>query len=226
MVTFFNFFDYAENPIVEYCLSQAKDKRVLTLDDCMDDIMKLRHSRFCYENDLRIRIGNELRLYYASISDDFTYMDSDCVVRNIEDLEMGRCHGGPGVFHNDGSYFRANRDIPFVNFYVNVYENNEIGNVGTAAVYRKYPFEVPTQMLDHTHFYVSCFGKFPKVDKIYWTHDYNKALAFDKPIWLFDGKPGCVTNRRIYHTTDDLPFEVFKAQLDFSQGRKMEYVEV
>lgn len=226
MITIFNFFDYAKNPIVEYCLSHKKDKQVLTLDDCMDDIMKLRHSRFCYENNLRVRIGNELRLYYASISDDFTYCDADCLVENESELKMNHCFGVKGQFYNDGSYFRANRDTDWVKYYLDVYENNHIGDVGTHKVYMGFRHNIPTQIINHTHFYVGCFNRFPKMDKIYYTNSKERALQFDKPVWLFDGITGRVTNCRIYHTTEKLPLDVFKEQLIYSQGKQVEFEEI
>lgn len=183
----------------------------------MADIMKLRHSRFCYENNLRVRIGNELRLYYATQSDDFIYVDADSLVENIQDLKMNMTCRSPYGF-NEGSYFRANKDTDWCRFYVNVYETDlEIGDNPTATVYKKYPFTVPLQDLNYTHFYVSIFNRFPKVDKILYTDDYNKANESRQPVWCFDVRPGFITNGRIFHTTHKLPFEVFKEQLMYSQ---------
>lgn len=223
MITIFDFYNYSNNPIVQFCLSKYIDKQILSIDDCLQDILKLKHSQYCYDNDFRVRIGNELRLYYASISDDFIYVDADSWVENIEDLKMNHCYGEiiqGRLIYNDGSYFRANKNTDWVNYYVNIYENNEIGNKGTSIVYCKFPYKIPTQKLNHTHFYISCFNRFarnfPLTEKIYYTYDYRKALDFKRPIWLFDGNTGRITNTKIFHTTTKLPFEVFKDQLKFS----------
>lgn len=215
MITFFNFYNYDKNPIVEYCLSFYKDKQLLSLNDCLADILRLRYSRFCYENDYKSYIGDELRLYYASISDDFIYVDCDSLVKNINELKMNyACPTKNQV--NEGSYFRANKNTQWIKHYLDVYENNEIGKKGNITVHNIFPFEIPTQKLDYVHFYTSCFNRFPKQDTIYYTKDYKKALDFNKPIWCFDDKEGVITNNRIFHTTDKLPFEIFKEQLRYS----------
>lgn len=231
MITIFNFFNYTNNPIVKYTVNQYKDKQVLTLDDCMPDIMKLRHSKFCYENNLRSRIGNQLRLYYASISDDFIYVDADSLVYNIDDLEMGNC-APASLNYNDGSYFRANKETDWVKYYVDLYQTNTtIGDIGNEMVYSRYKYKVPTQKLNFVHFYVSCFNKFarnnPDLTEILYTR--NRDYAFNKykgPIWLFDENYGRVTNTRIFHTGNIIPFDVFKEQLQYSLQRELKFTEV
>ena len=215
MITFFNFYNYDKNPIVEYCLSFYKDKQLLSLNDCLADILRLRHSKFCYENDYKSYIGDELRLYYASISDDFIYVDCDSFVKNINELKINyACPTKNQV--KEGSYFRADKNTQWVKYYLDVYENNEIGKKGNITVHNIFPFEIPTQKLDYVHFYTSCFNRFPKQNTIYYTNNYKKALDFNKPIWCFDNKEGVITNNRIFHTTDKLPFEIFKEQLRYS----------
>lgn len=225
----FDFFNYSKNPVVAYCLQQYPDKQILTLKDCLPDIMKLKHSRYCYEHDLRSMIGNELRLYYATVSDDFVYVDADSIVYNLDSLQMDcACpneHRKQLV--NEGGYFRANKNTEWCKFYVDLYEHNpSIINQDSAIVYTRYPFNIPVQELDHVHYYVNRFNKFPKSSVIYYTKDKQKAMSFDKPIWCF-GKSHIIISDRVYMIHDSLPIEVFKEQLRYSmQDNKLEFKEL
>lgn len=217
MVTFFDFFGFSKNPIVAWCLSYYNEKTVLTLEDCLSDIMKLKYARFCYENNFWSYIGDELRLYYASVSDDFTYIDADCIVKNPELIKMDCCAGENGNF-NEGSFFRANKNTAWVKHYLEVYEKSDFKEAtGNFIVHSMSPFPVLTQDLERLHLYASLFNSFPKTDRIYYTRDKAKAIALHKPVWLFDGNCGRVTNFRVFHTTEELPFELFKEQLRYSQ---------
>lgn len=216
MITF-NFFDYHSNPIVQWVLSHYKDVQVLTLNDCLPDIMKLRHSRLSYEQDKRSFIGDELRLYYASKSTDFLYVDSDCLVHNIAELRMhNACLDSKGRV-NDGSYFRANQDTEWVRHYLNVYETKELGWACNYNVHKAFPISVPTQYLEHDHFFLNRFKRFPKVDVVYYTYDPEVPKTFDKPVWLFSPlyrATGEIT--KFWPISDVLPEEVFKEQLRYS----------
>ena len=116
MITLFNFFDYLKNPIAEYVVGFYKNKTILTLEDCLPDILKLKNSKMAYEKNKLSFIGDELRLFYASISEDFIYCDIDSLV-DIDSLKMDcSCENG-----NEGSYFRANKETSWVKYYLDVY---------------------------------------------------------------------------------------------------------
>ena len=217
MITTFNFFDYHKNPIVQWIMGFYNDIQILTLSDCMSDIMKLRHSRLSLENDKKSFIGDELRLYYASISNDFIYVDSDCLVQNINELDMNCvCLDEKGKT-NDGSYFRANSETEWVRYYLKIYETKDVGRLCNYQVHKAYPTYIPTQKLEHDHFFINRFSRFPKQNIIYYTYNSDVPKTFDKPIWLLS--PNYRTNGDItksFNISSHIPEEVFIEQLKYS----------
>ena len=210
MITLFNFFDYLKNPIAEYVVGFYKNKTILTLEDCLPDILKLKNSKMAYEKKKLSFIGDELRLFYAHISEDFIYCDIDSLV-DIDSLKMDcSCENG-----NEGSYFRANKETSWVKYYLDVYENKINDVIGNLDVHNAYPFQIPVQKLNYIHFYISQFYNFPKSDVIYYTFNNEVAKKFNKPIWIFDDKEGLTVNRKFFHTTNKLPLEIFKEQIKY-----------
>ena len=159
----FNFNNYIEkNPIAQFCVEKYPEKTILTEKDLHDEIMSLKHSKWAYEKGLYNFVGDELRLYLSTLSDDFVYVDGDCWVRNLEKLKMDSCCLEKDGNVNDGSYFRANKDTKWTKHWVDVYENKDIGALVNYSVHKMYPTTVPCQQLDYTHYYTSFFGRIKK----------------------------------------------------------------
>jgi len=217
MVTF-NFFDYHNNPIVRWIMGMYNDVQVLTIEDCLPDIMKLRHSRLSYEQNKRSFIGDELRLFYASQAKDFVYVDSDCLVYQIEKLKMHHvCQDARGRT-NDGSFFRANAETEWVQHYLRVYETKDVGWHCNYDVHRMFPTSIPVQQLEHDHFFLNRFDRFPKVDTVYYTYDPEVPKTFGKPIWLMSPNhrsTGEIT--KSWPISSVLPEEVFIEQIRYSR---------
>ena len=169
-MTSFIFNGYENNPIVKRCL-EANTRQILTLSDLLPIILKLKHSRWAYENQKWSFIGDELRLYLASISDDFIYVDADVIIENPEDIKMD-CM--PSTLNN-GTYFRANKNTEWVKYYLNIYETENIGNLVNFRVFEKWPFPIPTQdNIKYTHYFTSFFDRYNKRDK-----SQNHIIKFD-----------------------------------------------
>lgn len=159
----FNFNNYIEkNPVAQFCVEKYPEKTILTEKDLHDEIMSLKHSKWAYEKGLYNFVGDELRLYLSTISDDFTYVDGDCWVRNLEKLKMDSCCLEKDGNINDGSYFRANKDTKWTKHWVDVYETEDIKDMVNYTMHLKYPTEIQVQRLDYTHYYTSFFGRLKK----------------------------------------------------------------
>lgn len=159
----FNFNNYIEqNPIAQFCVEKYPEKTILTENDLKDEIMSLRHSRWAYENGKYNYVGDELRLYLSTLSDDFVYVDGDCWVRDLEKLKMDSCCLEKGGEVNDGSYFRANKNTKWTKHWVDVYENNGIFEMVNYEVHKKFPTTLPVQQLNYNHYYTSFFGRLKK----------------------------------------------------------------
>lgn len=156
----FNFNNYIEkNPIAQFCVEKYPEKTILTEKDLKDEIMSLKHSKWAYENGLYNFVGDELRLYLSTISDDFVYVDGDCWVRDLNRLKMNNCCLEQDGHINDGSFFRANKNTKWTKYWLDVYEKEEIGPMVNYEVHDKYPTNVQTQRLDYTHYYTSFFSR-------------------------------------------------------------------
>lgn len=217
MITTFNFYDYHKNPIVQWIMGFYKDIQILTLSDCLSDIMQLRHSRLSFEKGKKSFIGDELRLFYASKSSDFVYVDSDCLVRDIEQLKMDCVCSDDKGMTNDGSFFRANSETKWVHHYLEVYETKDVGWNCNYHVHQRYPTDIPTQKLEHDHFFLNKFARFPKQSVIYYTYNEEVPKTFGKPIWLLS--PMYRTSGNItksFNISNNIPEEVFIEQLKYS----------
>ena len=155
----FDFNGYENNPIVRMCLKTPR--HILTEKELLPTIMKLRHSRWAYENKLGSYVGDELRLYLALQSDDFIYIDADCTVENPQQIKMDCCP--PNL--NNGTFFRANRNTAWVKYYYNLYESRDIGKVVNYNLFKRSPFPIPTQSdIKYRHYFTSFWERFKKRD--------------------------------------------------------------
>lgn len=156
----FNFNNYIEqNPVAQFCVEKYPEKTILTEKDLHDEIMSLKHSKWAYENGQWGFVGDELRLYLSTISDDFIYIDGDSWVRDLNRLKMNCCCLEQDGHKNDGSFFRANKNTKWTKHYLDVYENNDIGATVNYEVHEKFPTNIQTQRLDYTHYYTSFFRR-------------------------------------------------------------------
>jgi hypothetical protein len=166
----FLFNGYENNPIVKKCC-EVTPRQVLTLSDLLPIILKLRHSRWAYENKMWSFIGDELRLYLASISDDFIYIDGDVTIENPEDIKMDCMPQNL----NNGTYFRANRSTEWVKYYLNLYETEDIRDTVNYEVFKKWQFPIPTQNdIIYKHYFTSFWERY-KRRNIYQNH----TIVFD-----------------------------------------------
>lgn len=147
----FVFNGYENNPIVRMCLKK-QPRRILTEKELLPIIRKLRHSKWAWDNKRYSYVGDELRLYLASQSEDFLYIDADVVIENIEDIKMDCCPKNK----NNGTFFRANKNTDWVKYYLNVYETQDVGNDVNYMVFARFPFPIPTQdNIKYTHYFTS-----------------------------------------------------------------------
>ena len=140
---------------------EKQPRRILTEKDLLPYIMNLRHSKWAWENKLYNYVGDELRLYLASISDDFLYIDADVVVENIKDIKMDCCPRNK----NNGTYFRANKNTEWVKYYLDIYETEEIGKATNMMVFDRYPYPIPLQNdIKYCHYFTSFWERWKKRD--------------------------------------------------------------
>ena len=166
----FIFNGYENNPIVKMCL-EKQPRYILTEKELLPIIQNLRHSKWAYENKKWSFVGDELRLYLASQSDDFLYIDADVIVENIEDIKMDCCP--PNL--NNGTFFRANRNTEWVKYYLDIYENNKIETTVNYRLFKQYSFPIPTQdNIRYRHYFTSFWERYKKRDM-----SKNHILVFD-----------------------------------------------
>lgn len=166
----FIFNGYENNPIVKMCI-EKQPRHILTEKELLPIIQKLKHSKWAYENKKWSFVGDELRLYLASQSDDFLYIDADVVVENIEDIKMNCCP--PNL--NNGTFFRANRNTEWVRYYLDIYEEQDVKATVNYRLFRQHPFFIPTQdNIRYRHYFTSFWER-------YKNRDMNK-----KHILIFD----------------------------------------
>lgn len=203
--TLFNFYDYFKNPIAEFCVKQNPIIKVYTLDDLNEYLDKLPYTQKMLKIDRKVSIGNEFRLYLASISDEFFYLDSDCFIPQNIMNELDSIKNCVAVHKNNhievGTFLHCQKNNRFVNFYLNKY--HEIASQKECPhelqVFSKNPFELHDGYFGDTqlykidknikHFYLNSLKAFhkrnPDIDKIYYTYKHSGKSDF-KDIWMFN----------------------------------------
>lgn len=234
-VNIFNFNNFIEkNPLVQWVVDKYPEKTILTEKDLHDEIMSLKHAKWAYENQKWSFMGDELRLYLSTISDDFTYCDADSWVRDLEKLKMHSCCIEADRNINDGSYFRANKDTKWTKYWLNVYETENVKDMINYEMHMKYPTEIPVQHLNYTHYYLSMFSRLKKRhigSTLCYTMFYDRAmkeiLKGNDVLWL-NTRIGDIYYQNMgatlyqYHI---LPMDVLEAQFQ-SIGIKLINLDV
>ena len=215
MIVVFNYDDYLKNPVAEYCVAQLQSPTILTLDDIMPDLQKLHHAKESYENvyikkngkSLPSFIGDQIRLYYSLIYDDYFYCDADVyITKEMQDkiwANKNCVYCSPSKQEiNNGTSFCSDKDCEFNKYYFDLYENKDLKDMTNCNVYFKYPYHVDYEkmtagdmnLLDIPvkHFILSKMRSFKlhydktnKSDTIHYTykkfselHDFDKELLW------------------------------------------------
>lgn len=229
--------NYQENPIVKFCLDKYPEKNIITEKEIRECLPYCKHSKWAFENQRWNFVGDQVRLFLAMQSDDFTYVDGDSWVRNLDDLKMGSlCLENDGKT-NDGSYFRANKDTEWVKHYYEVYNNLPEGGYGLVNydIHEKYPVRMPTQKLNYTHFYTSWFNRISKKltsPTLCYTMFRDRAQAEimkgHNVLWFgptagdtYFSKYNAFLWQYLF-----IPIDLFQAQLDYSCGRHISLINL
>lgn len=229
--------NYQENPIVKFCLEKYPEKNIITEKEIRECLPYCKHSKWAFENQRWNFAGDQVRLFLAMQSDDFTYVDGDSWVRNLDNLKMGSlCLENDGKT-NDGSYFRANKDTEWVKHYYEVYNNLPEGGYGLVNydIHEKYPVRMPTQKLNYTHFYTSWFNRISKKltsPTLCYTMFRDRAQAEimkgHNVLWF-----GPTAGDTYYSKYNAflwqylfIPIDLFQAQLDYSCGRHISLINL
>lgn len=192
MLTSFLFNGYENNPIVRMCL-EKQPRRILTEKELLPIIRILKHSNWAYENNKWSFVGDELRLYLATQSEDFCYIDADVVIENPEDILMDHCP----VNLNNGTFFRANKNTEWCKYYLDIYESRNIKCQVNYALFKAYPHYIPVQdNIRYTHYFTSFWERWKR-------RDLNK-----KHILLFDAT--CEKEVRTIIYADRLEWHYYK----------------
>lgn len=153
MILQFDFNDYLKNPIAQFCLRQNRQNlkqpvTVLSLEDCLPDIKKLKHSSRSLLNKRWSFIGDQLRLYYSLQYDNFLYLDSDVYIPDFTQiLKQKNCteitnSESCGKIINNGTFFHSDSSCRFNQYYFNIYEKEGIPDwMANYDLFKKYPFE-------------------------------------------------------------------------------------
>lgn len=202
-MVFFNFYDYLKNPIADFCANQ-NSATILTLDDLYPNLNQLPYTRKILRIGRKCSVGNEFRLYLASKSDDFFYLDLDCFIPKniITDIESkGNCvaiHKSGCI--ETGTFFHSQKDCRFINYYLDKYHRlAEVNDTRKFNIFMHYPFErhdnfsgdMQLYKVDRNirHFYLSTLIEFhrrnPNIDTIYYTYS-NHTNDNVKDIWMFN----------------------------------------
>ena len=229
--------NYQENPIVKFCLEKYPEKNIITEKEIRECLPYCKHSKWAFENQKWNFVGDQVRLFLAMQSDDFTYVDGDSWVRNLDNLKMGSlCLENDGKT-NDGSYFRANKDTEWVKHYYEVYNNLPEGGYGLVNydIHEKYPVRMPTQKLNYTHFYTSWFSRIAKKltnPTLCYTMFRDRAQAEimkgHNVLWFgptagdtYFSKYNAFLWQYLF-----IPIDLFQAQLDYSCGRHISLINL
>ncbi len=155
MIAIFNYDNYLKNPVAEFCVSQLENPTIFTLDDLMPDIQKLHHARESYENvyikkngkSLPSFIGDQIRLYYSLIYDNYFYCDADVFMTKEMQNEVWankNCiYYSPSKKEiNNGTFFCSDTGCEFNKYYFDLYENKDLKDMTNMNVYFTYPYKV------------------------------------------------------------------------------------
>lgn len=155
MIVIFNYNDYLKNPVAEFCVSQLENPTILTLDDIMPDIQKLHHARESYNNCYILKnnkalpsfIGDQIRLYYSLLYDNYFYCDADVYIPKefIQKIwDSKNCIYYNEKLHeiNNGTFFCSDTGCKFNQYYFDLYENKDLKDMTNMNVYFTYPFHV------------------------------------------------------------------------------------
>lgn len=215
MIVIFNFNDYLKNPIAEYCVQQLDNPTILTLDDVMPDIQKLKYAKQSLERaesgiSLPSFIGDQLRLYYSLQYDNYLYCDADVyLTKEIQEKiwKNKNCiYCSPKLREiNNGTFFCSDKGSKFNEYYFNLYETKDLKDMTNCNIYFKYPYKVDYKKMKAAdmnlldvpikHFILSKMYSFEKEYKksnesqtIYYTHKSDFLLSsINRPlIWQFD----------------------------------------
>lgn len=228
---------YEENPIVQFCLDKYQSKNIITEKEVRECLPHCKHSKWAFENQRWNFVGDQIRLFLAMQSNDFTYVDGDSWVRNLDLLKIDSvCLENDGNI-NDGSYFRANKDTEWVKHYYEIY-NKITENEYTLVnydIHKKYPTTFPTQKLNYTHFYTSWFNRISKKltsPTLCYTMFRDRAqqeiMKGHNVLWF------CPSAGDTYYSKYNAilwqytfcPIDLFNAQLDYSCGRHVSLINL
>lgn len=250
----FNFFNYIENPIANFCAKQNKNLEIYSLEDMMPYIQKLPNSKACLLQDKKTSIGNQLRLYLSTLYDNFTYVDLDVLLydKTISEIEKyENC-----IYYNSlikkiepGTFFHSNKNCKFIKFYLDKY-STITSKVLNPYIFAEYPYELDLKNFisgdmhlikpNIRHFYISNFYRFknsnPNISIIKYT--FNNIITEEPIFWQlnntlddiklsFNG----VSNIYYFNTTvnglsRDTVFNLWKEQLNYVYGKEMQFVEI
>lgn len=255
-MTVFNFFDYLNNPIADFCVKNNKNVQIYTLDDMMDYIQKLPHSKRCLEEKRYVSIGNQLRLYLSKIQDDFLYVDADVFLPE-ESIDVIKSYDNCIYFNKKshtmeaGTFFRANKDCEFIKFYLEKYTHcADERMLRKINIFHEFPYKMDLENMksgdmnlikpDIRHFYISSFytfkRQFPNADTIRYTFDSNARkegtywlLASDvEDIKAFMNLKTCMYffDTRNPHISQNTLFELWKEQLNFVYQKELKFEEI
>lgn len=254
-ITIFNFFNYLDNPIADFCVSKYEHKTIYTIDDLMPEIQKLKHSKWALENNKRSYIGDQLRLYLASKQDNFLYVDADCFIPDfskiIENKNCTDYEPAEGVINN-GTFFYSDHNCKFNNYYLELYSKlpDCFNKYCNAEIFRRYPYELNIEKrisgdmklltLENKHFLLNFFYRFrdryPDTDTIYYSRrdvpDIKEPLVWKIENCGYYGVGHLPTKEIWYFETiykhipqDDL-IKLFMEQMNFTFKRKLKFIEV
>lgn len=251
----FNFFNYIENPIANFCAEQNKDLEVYNLEDMMPYIQELPNSKVCLLQGRKVAIGNQLRLYLSTLYDNFTYVDLDVflcdeAISEIEKYENCIYYNKSVNIIEPGTFFHSHKNCKFIRFYLDKYSDITSGNFDP-NIFAKYPYELDLKNCmsgdmhlikpNIRHFYISNFYQFknynPNIGIIKYT--FNDKITTKEPtFWqlnneLDDIKSGFNGVSHIYYfntnvngLSRDTVFNLWKEQLNYVYGKEMQFEEI
>lgn len=251
----FNFFNYIENPIANFCAKQNKNLEVYSLEDMMPYIQKLPNSKACLLQDKKVSIGNQLRLYLSTLHDNFTYIDLDVFLGSEAISEIKKYENC--IYYNKsinkiepGTFFHSNKNCKFIKFYLDKY-SDITSNILSPNIFAKYPYDLDLINLmsgdmhlikpNIRHFYISNFYRFkncnPNIGIIKYT--FNDRIVTEEPtFWqlnngLDDIKSSFngISNTYYFNTivnglSRDTVFNLWKEQLNYVYGKEMQFEEI
>ena len=251
----FNFFNYIENPIANFCAKQNKNLEIYSLEDMMPYIQKLPNSKACLLQNKKTSIGNQLRLYLSTLYNNFTYVDLDVFLYDETISEIEKYENC--IYYNSlikkiepGTFFHSNKNCKFIKFYLDKY-STITSKILNPYIFAKYPYELDLKNLisgdmhlikpNIRHFYISNFYRFknsnPNISIIKYT--FNNNIITEEPIFWqlnntlddiklsFNGVSSIYYfNTTVNGLSRDTVFNLWKEQLNYTYGREMQFVEI